>query len=279
MLEKPACRQPRNFFKLAWLFEEMGRPGDDFESFLSAKFCEGFAVPPEHLTIGFSDDEERRCDNFRQHSGGHVGPAAAADDPPDRLRSLHRCHQRSSSSRARPEVSQPDTAHVALRQQPVGRSQQPLGEKRDVKTQASRAQIDRFLLLCEQVEEQRAQTGTVQHSGNKLVAWTQPAAAASMREKHYTVRLDRHRQITVEHYLSGREANFDRLHGTYKNKATDFADSPQMNSGNQWALLRVIELSAVRASSDLSLDDHCPTLAKFPRFTAEAHLVLLWRNL
>src|SRR4029453_2863203 len=137
MLEKPACRQPRNFFKLAWLFEEMGRPRDDFEPFLSAKFCEGFAVPPEHLTIGFSDDEERWCDNFRQHSGGHVGPAAAADDRPDGLRSLPRCPQRRSSSRARAKVAQPGTANVALRQQPVGRSQQPLGKKGDVKTQSS----------------------------------------------------------------------------------------------------------------------------------------------
>ena len=65
MLDKPSCRQPRNLLELARFFEQMGRPGDDFEAFLSAKFCEGFAVPREHLTIGFSDDEERWCGNFR----------------------------------------------------------------------------------------------------------------------------------------------------------------------------------------------------------------------
>ena len=41
----------------------------------------------------------------------------------------------------------------------------------------------------------------------------------------------------------------------------------------------VYESGQDNTSPDLSLDDHCPTLAKFPRFTAEAHLVLLWRNL
>ena len=65
MLNKPSCRQPRNLLELALFFEKMGRPGDDFEAFLSAKFCEGFAVPREHLAIGFSDDEERWCGNFR----------------------------------------------------------------------------------------------------------------------------------------------------------------------------------------------------------------------
>ena len=65
MLNKPSCRQPRNLLELALFFEKMGRPGDDFEALLSVKFCERFAVPREHLAIGFSDDEERWCGNFR----------------------------------------------------------------------------------------------------------------------------------------------------------------------------------------------------------------------
>jgi hypothetical protein len=223
MLSKPCCRQPRNLLELARFLEKMGRPRDDFEAFLCAKFCEGFAVPREHLAIGFSDDEERWCGNFRQHSGGHVGPAAAADDRPDRLGPRHRCHQSSSSSRARAKVAQPETAYVALRQQPVGRSQQPLGEEGDVKTQTSGAKVNRLLLLREKVEEQRAQTGTVQHSGDEGIAWTKPAAPAPMREEHYTVRLGRQREVAVQHHVAGSKANFDG-HGTCKNKSTDFAD-------------------------------------------------------
>jgi len=209
MLDKPSCRQPRNLLELARFFEQMGCPGDDFEAFLSAKFCEGFAVPREHLTVGFADDEEGWRGNFRQHSGGHVGPAAAADDRPDRFGSLHRCHQCSSSSRARAEVAQPETVHVALRQQPVGRSQQSLGEQGDVKTQPTGVKVNRLLLLCQEVEEQRAQTGTVQHSGHEGIPWTKPAAAAPVREEHYTVRLGRQRKVAVEHHVADWEAKFD----------------------------------------------------------------------
>jgi hypothetical protein len=219
MLDKPSCCQPRNLLKLARLFEKVGRPGNDFEAFLAAKFCEGFAVPREHLTIGFSDDEERWCGNFRQHSGGHVRPAAAADDRPDGLRSLHRRHERSSSSRARAKVAQPETAYVALGQQPVGRSQQPLGKKGDVKTQSSGAKLNRLLLLCEEVEEQRAQTRTVQHLGDEVIAWTKSAAPAPMREEHHTVRLGRKREVAVQHHVAGRAASFDRLHGTCRTLA------------------------------------------------------------
>jgi hypothetical protein len=38
------------------------------------------------------------------------------------------------------------------------------------------------------------------------------------------------------------------------------------------APLRTFGLSAVSAAYDLSLNDHCSKLAKFHRFTAEAHL-------
>ena len=71
------------------------------------------------------------------------------------------------------------------------------------------SKINRLLLLCEKVEEQRAQTGTVQHSGDEGIAWTKPAAAAPMREEHYTVRLGRQREVAVQHHVAGREANFD----------------------------------------------------------------------
>jgi hypothetical protein len=49
MLDKPSCSQPRNLLKLARLFEKMGRPGVDFEAFLSVPNAQKVVVNSDIL--------------------------------------------------------------------------------------------------------------------------------------------------------------------------------------------------------------------------------------
>ena len=80
--------------------------------------------------------------------------------------------------------------------QPVGRRDQPPGEQLDVED----VRAVPLLLGGEQVDEQRAQPGLVEHLGDVAVAWAVAAAAAAVREDddcpgsggHGEVTLDRH---------------------------------------------------------------------------------------
>ena len=94
--------------------------------------------------------------------------------------------------------------HVGPPLGPPGGGAQPIGQRPHIED----ARAVRLLLHCQQVDQQRGQTGPVQHARHVAVTRAVTAAAAPVGEDHRTERSGGHRETTGERHLAPRDADF-----------------------------------------------------------------------
>jgi hypothetical protein len=89
-------------------------------------------------------------------------------------------HQRCRGTRARAEVPEHRIRDGCVSLDPTTREIEPPGQQLDVEDVATVPRLD----FGQQIEQQRADAGVLQHPGNQLVAGAMTAAAAAMRKNH-----------------------------------------------------------------------------------------------
>src|SRR5450830_65428 len=137
-------------------------------------------VELEHHLVGAAHDQQGRCCDVSEAWSGQVRTTATRHDRRDRRARLGRRPQRRSRSRARTEVADPAGRAVRPGAEPPGRCGQSLREQLDVEDVGA----GELFLGTEQVEEEGAQAGALQHRGDEPVARAVAAAAAPVGEQH-----------------------------------------------------------------------------------------------
>lgn len=99
---EPFACQPRYFVQRAGFFEEVRRPGDDYELLFAAELRERRPVQLDNLEVVSTDDEQGRCPDARQGGSGQIGPPAARDDSAHHIGALGR---RATSAAAAPVLA------------------------------------------------------------------------------------------------------------------------------------------------------------------------------
>jgi hypothetical protein len=112
------------------------------------------------------DDEQCRRGHVREPGAGKIGAAAAGHHGRDAGAGLGRRPQRRRGAGAGAEVADGGLGRARLGAQPSGDPGQAAGEQADVEHVGP----VEFLLGGEQVEQERAQAGVVQHAGDIPVA-------------------------------------------------------------------------------------------------------------
>ncbi len=184
MVQKPASRQLHHGLQRARFFEEMRRSFDNLDPTLAAHGAKRSLVEGEYLAVETADDQEGRRFHPCQCLGRQIGTPAARDNSADGRAEVRRGDERSRRSGAGAEISQGKRPARRVRLCPGGRRNKPLGKEIDVED--IRAIMG--LALAQEVEEQGCKTRSPKSGGNVVVARTQAAAAAAMREKYQGTR-------------------------------------------------------------------------------------------
>jgi len=188
---KPVPGQGGGHGQRARLPEQVGRARDDLQPVLAAQAGLSLAVEVEHDVVLPADDEQGRRGHRGEPARGKVGTPAAGDHGGDVRAGFGGGRQRRRRAGARAEVADGRPGGGRLGAQPVSDLAKAAGEQADVE----HVRPVEFLLPREQVEEQGAEPGFVQHPGDVLVARAVPTAAAAVREHHDPRRLVRHGQV------------------------------------------------------------------------------------
>src|SRR6266481_3551878 len=133
---EPLTCQPRYFVQRAGFFEEVRRPGDDYELFFAAKLRESRPVQLDNLKIVAANDEQGRCPDARQGGSGQIGSPAARDDRAHHIGALSGRNQRGAGAGAGAEIADPKVSRVPVLREPVRGGDEPLGEEADVEAHA-----------------------------------------------------------------------------------------------------------------------------------------------
>src|SRR5438046_5897559 len=133
----------------------MRRARDDLEPNARLYLPLRFFIEFDDWLVVTADDQQRRASNARQRIARQIGTAAARDHGGGDLGTGGRRDQCGGRARARAEMSNPQVAKTRLSGRPVDRSDDPPPKTRDVEAEFCRVDIDRLLLRCPQVEEER----------------------------------------------------------------------------------------------------------------------------
>src|SRR5438552_3003091 len=90
---------------------------------------------------------------------------------------------------------------------PIDRRNDAVGEQRYVEAKFSSRDVDQFLAVSEEIQQQRAETRMLKHLCHRAVARAVPAASASVRKEDKSVRIGRQTEVAVEGDTSRIEAH------------------------------------------------------------------------
>src|SRR4029453_3196342 len=107
----------------------------------------------------------------------------------------------------RAEITHGQSAGLFLLSCPGCRMKESPGQQSDIETQFCRTRVRQFFLWRKQIEQERRQSGIVEHARDELIARTVPAAAAAVNEKNQGGRLIDYRQISIECGATGWNTN------------------------------------------------------------------------
>src|SRR5271166_7032429 len=158
----------------------MARAGYDFERLWSAESRQSLMVEFDHAVIRAPDDEERRRVDTIENRLRQIRPPAPRYDGPDTPAELRGRDQSRGGTGARAEQSERHLMKLRVPIEPVDGVNQPAGEQHDVEdVRAVALFFDR-----QEIEQQSRHAAFVERFGDNLVARTEAAGSASVREGH-----------------------------------------------------------------------------------------------
>ena len=118
--------------------------------------CHRVAIQRDDRLIALADKKESRRLDMRQCITGEVRPSASRDDSGYVLKPRGGRHQRCTTVGTGPEQANRERLSGRLVLQPFDDTDEASREQRDIESQVPRALVDLFLLVRQQVDEQRA---------------------------------------------------------------------------------------------------------------------------
>lgn len=157
-------------------------------------------LPVEGTKLGIlrSNQEEGRNPHFVQDGCGEMRTASFANDHADATWSGHYREERRGPGGSGCEDTKREVPGLRFRIQPIDPRLNPICQNRHVGCYLTYVQVQSFLCRGEQVEQQSAETGGLQHAGDEVVVRTEAATSTRMREEYEGLRLRRHRQFREE---------------------------------------------------------------------------------
>ncbi len=191
----------RRLLQRAGFFEQMGRIGNQGKLLLAVHQRISLLVQFDHAVVSRTDNEQRRCTHAAQ---GELSCKVRTPAARNHCRDLvaHFCCglQRRSRTGARTEITQMQRLRIRFGLQPRRGRHQAAREQRDVEARL----VILILFLRQQIEKQGSHAVLLQHLGDIGVARTETAAAAAVREQHYTAGRGRDDQLPVKFDRAGR---------------------------------------------------------------------------
>jgi hypothetical protein len=181
------------------------------------KLCISLLVQFDDRFITLTDDQERRRFDLRENWRGQIGSPTARYNGSDGVAQLSSRKECSGGASARSEIARTQVLRFGLLAdpgdlllKPPGRIYQSRRKQANIEAEMACIDIHGLLFARQQIEEQCADARLTNDARDELVARTEAAAAAAMREEHDASRALRQFERPLERHLARRDVNFSR---------------------------------------------------------------------
>jgi hypothetical protein len=185
MLLEPFRGMIDDRFHCARFWKEMTGTRDDDQPALTTDARQRLLVEFDDATIVSTDDQKCRGPDILQCRPREVGSSAPRHHSTDAMRKLRRCYEsgRCAGTCAKQADSELGGRRVFIK--PVHSPDESVGQERNIEYIGPVG----LFLCCQQIEQQRCKSSSIERACNRRVARTKAAGTAAMRKRDQATHL------------------------------------------------------------------------------------------